>query len=330
MIKIDYNAIMKCHITSTLGPAILDSYVLQQVIEKSDRLRINTAFTSAADLSALLNRIEKIAASLGKLIPLVLDLQGAKMRIGRYPEAILEPGVYSLLLAEESTDYREIPVPHPRLFQALQPGDRLLLNDRRVQTRVLSVQPLGASIEVEKGGPLSSYKGINRVDHPIAFSGLEDRDKELILATGTRANVELAYSFVFTGDEALSLKDLSHARLIAKIERPEALDHLVQISQAFDELWFCRGDMGAQAGLQRLGPIQQCFIERTREYELPVILAGQVLEHMSHFPEPTRAEVVQLYDALKAGFTGIVLSDETAVGKNPLAVLDFLDGVKIW
>ena len=117
-------------------------------------------------------------------------------------------------------------------------------------------------------------------------------------------------------------------KLVAKIERPEAFSFLKEIDRNFDELWFCRGDLGAQAGIASLAALQHEFIRTSTGLGLESMLAGQVLEYITHFPEPIRAEVVQICDALASGFRGIILSDETAVGKHPEQVADFIDALK--
>ena len=134
-----------------------------------------------------------------------------------------------------------------------------------------------------------------------------------------------AFSFVHDGTEAALLRPLSGHRIVAaKIELPEAMRHLAAIATSFDELWLCRGDLGAQAGLAALGPLQEDFVGQAQGLGKPYYLAGQVLEHMTHFPHPTRAEVVGLHQAMRDGFSGFVLSDETAVGLHPREVAAFL------
>jgi pyruvate kinase len=130
---------------------------------------------------------------------------------------------------------------------------------------------------------------------------------------------EAAFSFVHDGHEATLLRRQGFARIVAKLERPEALGHLGAIDRSFDELWLCRGDLGAQAGLPALGRLQAEVTAALPRLSHPVFLAGGVLAQMVEHREPTRSEVVHLYDVARAGYAGVVLSDETAVGRYPLA-----------
>jgi pyruvate kinase len=206
-------------------------------------------------------------------------------------------------------------------FEALKPEDIISLNDAKVKLEVIQVDKERAETKVLINGPLDSFKGINRAIHPIPFTQVFEKDEQAI-ATGLKyVFTQFACSFVLDGKEATYLRPLiANKHLIAKIERPEAMTHLATIGHYFDELWFCRGDMGSQVGLNQLGFLQETFIRQANLLKKPKLLAGQVFEHMTHFPEPTRSEVVHLYDVIKAGFEGVVLSDETAIGSYPLQV----------
>jgi len=141
--------------------------------------------------------------------------------------------------------------------------------------------------------------------------------------------VEYAFSFVYDGSEVEQISPyIGEHRLIAKVERSESFQYITSIDAAFDEIWLCRGDLGAQAGIFELYHLQEDFSSRISSFTKPCFLAGQVLEHMTYFPLPTRSEVIHLCDIEKKGFHGIVLSDETAIGKNPLSVAAFLENYR--
>lgn len=322
-------------ITMTLGPASEDEAIIRRLLKTADRFRLNSSFLNPVSIGEKLSSLEGLFEKEGKKIPVVVDLQGAKMRLGS-----IKPGLYVYdsfpselaLIFTGSPDISgepgELPVPHRELFQQCRPGDLLSLNDNRVKLEVVTVQNERIKTRVLKKGPLASFKGINRLDHPVRFDSLLPRDRHIIEACEEFDFVHYAYSFVYKGDEAFCLKEVSDRRICAKVERPESFDFLEEIFKNFDEVWLCRGDLGAQAGIYNLGKLQASFTAFLTSSGNTALLAGQVLEHMTHFPEPTRAEAVQLYDALTGGFSGIVLSDETAAGAHPGAVAEFLDGLK--
>jgi pyruvate kinase len=319
---------MSIHITVTLGPATRAERITRRLIQTTDRLRLNTAFLKPSEIIEQLNNLEKIFNEENMALPVVLDLQGAKMRIGQMDNLNSLPDKVNLIY-NTSTDKRDnIPVPHQQLFSSCHHGDILSLNDCRIKLRVIKTEVDKIIAGVLKNGPLSSYKGINREIHPIPFDELTSRDKNIIQSANCFSFVEYAYSFVFEGNEADLLHGYTNQALIAKIERPETFKYLDKICGSFDEIWFCRGDLGAQAGILNLPKLQNQFIQLTKEYTGKKIIAGQILEHMTHFPEPTRSEVVHLYNALKDGFDGIVLSDETAIGQYPDNIADLMNKIK--
>lgn len=309
----------------TLGPASENKRLITQLSRTADRFRLNVAHLTADGLKTWLERLAEIFTEQGKPLPLVLDLQGAKMRIGNYPRCNYIPEKVSLFLGQFSDDMTQVPIPHKNLFEELKVGDILSLNDARIQLEVIAIQPKSATAKVLTNGGLSAYKGINRVNHPIPFSQLNQHDQRAVELGLTYPFVQFACSFVLDGKEVSAIRQQIRDRyLIAKIERPEAMRHLSQLDQDFDELWFCRGDLGAQVGLKTLGEWQAAFIAQFPQLSRPKFLAGQVLEYMTHFPQATRSEVVHLYDIQQAGFDGIVLSDETAIGQYPIQVAEFL------
>lgn len=305
----------------TLGPASESPQLVTALYQKADRFRLNVSHLTLVALETWLNKLSQLYKQQGRSLPVILDLQGAKMRIGKYPTCTLYAHKVTLFLGEESDNSRYIPVPHLSFFEALKPEDIISLNDAKVKLEVIQVDKDRAEARVLINGPLDSFKGINRAIHPIPFTQVFAKDAQAIDMGLRYAFTQFACSFVLDGKEAMYLRPLvGNKHLIAKIERPEALSYLAVIGKYFDELWFCRGDMGSQVGLSQLGSIQEKFIQQTHSLKKPKLLAGQVFEHMTHFPEPTRSEVVHLYDVIKSGFDGVVLSDETAIGAYPLQV----------
>ncbi len=311
----------------TCGPASEAAATLDLIARRADALRLNIAHMSAEKLQQWLERLVELRCRENLEFRIVLDLQGAKVRIGRLPEVASLPATVELFYGEVSDSSGMIPVPTQSVFEKTETGDRLLLNDRRVILRVTGRAGGGLQAAVEKNGPLSSGKGLNSPDRVFEMARVTGHDAAAIAMSKGIAELDYAVSFVADGSESLLFRSPagpSH-RLIAKIEQRAAFSHLTAIDAAFDEFWLCRGDLGAEAGLRKLGAWQADFIKALPGLQKPCLLAGEVLGSMVALPNPSRAEVVQLYDAIQAGFAGFVLSDETACGTQIAAVMQFVD-----
>ena len=341
----------------TLGPASSDIKTISSLLEVADSFRLNSSHLTEETLNSWLKIIDSVFKKNNKRVPVVVDLQGAKMRIGNYPSKEKIPENVTLQHSSFSEKLSVIPVPHKEFFTSVKVGDIVTLNDLKVKIKITSIEhnkrenyclekdqhkgKVLKNVDAQKpvfeldnlkvkavvltNGPLSSNKGINIETHPVVFSDLTTKDKNIISSSLKYSFTCFAFSFLNDGNESDKIRPLiKNRKLIAKIEREEAINNIYNIDLRFDEIWLCRGDLGAQAGIYNLGRLQSDFIKKISKLQNSCILAGQVLEHMTHFPSPTRSEVVHLYDSIKNGFKGIVLSDETAIGKNPLAVSDFL------
>lgn len=310
----------------TIGPASSSPETVAALCHVATRFRLNTSHISGDRLRESLSGIERIFHDVGRVLPVVLDLQGAKVRIGRYPDVGGIPEKIELRLAEASDTPSVIPVPHESVFDKTAVGDVIHLNDRRVILRITGRKgPDSFEADRIRSGPLSSNKGFNCENRAYELVRLSPRDAEAIRIGNEFPFVEYAVSFVLDGSEAGLFKPLTgNRRLIAKIERPAALDRLTQIDTLFDETWLCRGDLGAEADLRDLGALQARYVAAFPALRRPKILAGEVLGSMTAAPLPSRSEIVHLHDILAAGFDGIVLSDETASGSHLSDVISFL------
>ncbi len=317
---------MSLSVVMTLGPSSEPEPVLRRLASTANAFRLNAAHMTLPALEAWLLRLDRLRKAIPELSATV-DLQGGKMRLGALPVLDRLPPTVTLRLAAESEGPPVLPVPHPELFDAVAVGEQLTLNDGRVWLEVLRVDGPQLTARVVRNGPLCGFKGINRPAHPISCRALTPDDARRVELAGKFPFVGFAFSFVHDGHEGALLAAVTGGRRVAKLECPEALTHLPAIAAAFDELWLARGDLGEQAGLARLGPLQTEFEGAFGALGKPVLLGGQVLEHMTTFPQPTRSEVVHLHDLDRRGWTWIVLSDETAIGKHPVEVADFLDGM---
>ena len=314
---------MDYEIIATLGPNTdSESTWKAMVLSGVSSFRLNTSHLSIAQLHQWLSRIVPFLASLNPRMPLVLDLQGSKWRLGDFPPFDLECGQSLELVCAASTDHAGVlPVPHPDFFQAatLSSGE-IVLNDARSCLSVEEVTADSIRARVTEGGEISPKKGITYTSSAYRKESLNEKDQEILAQTRHHDFIRYAISYVKDASEMSGYRAFSgdSAYLIAKLERKPALFEAMQIARLADELWLCRGDLGAEMGPRAMAEAVHKFSHQVKDFRVPVHLAGQVLEHMSGHPSPTRSEVCHLYDALISGYRGFVLSDETAVGRYPV------------
>ncbi|HEX7484951.1 MAG TPA: pyruvate kinase [Vicinamibacterales bacterium] len=281
--------------------------------------RVNASHLDLAGLSRALARIREACPD----APIVVDLQGAKMRVG-----LCEPRDVTreqILRFSTSAD-GDVQVPHAELFRQATVGDTVSVNDGRLRFEVVRRTTDHLEGRALNSGRLLPRTGVNVEQHPVRLQGLTARDAEMChVATRHRASA-LAFSFMTDGDEAAWLRAASPGcRVIGKVERSEATTHLDQIAARVDGIWICRGDLGVQLGFRALARFVGA-LEPAR-YPVPVLMAGQVLEHITSHPDATRSEVCHLFDLVERGFAGIVLSDETAIGRDPVHAVSTAAGL---
>jgi len=293
----------------TLGPA---SETLAAALAESGAtsFRLNASHLGPPQLEAALARIRRACPG----APVVVDLQGAKMRVECQAPIDVAEGDRLTLTESEGGD---VVVPHPEFFRQVAEGETLSLDDGKLRLVVERVARGAASVRALNGGRLLHRKGINVEQHPVRLEGLTARDLEACRVAAAGGVTTIAYSFMSDGREAGWVREAAPGCIVlGKIERREATGRLQAIAASVDALWVCRGDLGAQLGLAGLARFVAAV--EPRAFSVPVLMAGQVLEHLTGQPEPTRSEVCHLHDLLARGYAGIVLSDETAVGTDPL------------
>jgi pyruvate kinase len=297
-------------LVATIGPA--SQGAARRLVEAgATALRLNASHAKPEEVR---DSVRQIRAEL-PLTPIVVDLQGAKMRLGRFAPRPVRPGEI-VCFRPSLVDATDIPLPHPEVFVQVQPGETLSVDDGRIRLAVLHVDADRLEARPLADGVLRARKGVNVAEHPVVLDDLIPEDRSVCELLAGAAGVEWALSFVADGRELRWLRGrVGTAPVVAKIERAEAVAHLPEIAAAADALWICRGDLGAQLGPAALARFVSSFEPRT--WARPVLLAGQVLEHLTRHREPTRSEVCHLYDILARGYAGIVLSDETAIGADP-------------
>jgi pyruvate kinase len=314
---------MKYALTATLGPSSDSETLWQEILSAGvTGFRLNTSHLELEQLFAWLEKIDRFASRLETRPSMILDLQGSKWRLGQFAQRELIFGEsIELFYGMQADQKSRLPVPHPDFFQAasLSNGE-IVLNDARVRLVVERSQTDSLRARVVQGGAVSAYKGITFTSSEYRKEALNEKDQTILRQTRHMATIRYAISYVKDAVEMFRYRALcgSSPYLAAKLERKTALEQALKIAVSADELWLCRGDLGAELGQAGMAEAVYQFSAKLGEFTIPVHLAGQVLEHMVEHPMPTRSEVCYLYEALHKGFSGVVLSDETAIGRYPI------------
>ena len=285
--------------------------------------RLNTSHLTFPQLNIWLDTYRMFTSDQNARIPLVLDLQGSKWRLGRFNAfELLEGQIIDLVEAESGDQANTLPVPHFDFFKAATTSsDEILINDARILLKVELRGEKALRTVVVRGGYISSNKGITYVHNSYRKESLSVKDQTIFEETRHLNFVRYAISYIKDAAEMNRYRKLlgKSAYLIAKLERAApVLEETAQVARHADEMWLCRGDLGAEMGIKGMAQAVQHFSKTVGHYQIPVFLAGQVLEHMVGQPSATRSEVCYLYEALTKGYKGVVLSDETAIGKYPV------------
>ncbi len=237
------------------------------------------------------------------------------MRLGRFAERYLHRGDI-VAFGVDDPSQTVVPLPHRELFEQIADGDTLRIDDGRLSLSVTDHDRVTLTAVALDDGVLRPLKGVNLVEHPVRLGGLSEKDRQICALAAQAQPSACAVSFMTDGREAAWVRAIApDCPVIGKVERREAITALESIDTATDEVWLCRGDLGAQ-----LGPAAHArWIGRfvPSRMSRPVLVAGQVLEHLTAHANPTRSEVCHLYDLWTRGYAGVVLSDETAIGVDP-------------
>jgi pyruvate kinase len=284
--------------------------------------RLNTSHLDREQLWAWLEQLEPFLSAWQPRPALVLDLQGSKWRLGQFaPLELVEGQIIDLVFTHFTDQPNCLPVPHADFFQAAPlSSPELRLNDAKVHLRVETIFEEHLHARVTRAGPLSAHKGITYLASDFRSESLSEKDQVIIQQTMGLPGIRYAISYVRDAAEMHRYRTQlgPQAYLIAKLERAPAMAEAEQIAVDANELWVCRGDLGAELGLPDMARAVFTLSGRLQRLNCPVMMAGQVLEHMTAAIAPTRAEVCALHDALSLGYGGIVLSDETAIGRGPV------------
>ena len=320
-------------IVATLGPASSTYETIRARAEAgADVFRLNMSHGTHAEQRARHEIVRQVEADLGMPIGILADLQGPKLRVGTFAGdgAELEVGQsFRLDLDETPGDDRRVCLPHKEIFDALEPGASLLVNDGKIRLKVKDCGPDFATCEVMVGGTISNRKGVNVPDVVLPLAALSDKDrKDLDFACDL--GVEwLALSFVQRPADMIEARDLARGRaaVLAKIEKPAAVRAFDDILAVSDGIMVARGDLGVELPVQNVPPIQKRLVRKCRAAAKPVIVATQMLESMIDSPVPTRAEVSDVAAAIYEGADAVMLSAESAAGSYPVEAVTTMSNV---
>ncbi|WKC37170.1 pyruvate kinase [Ectopseudomonas chengduensis] len=327
------NADKKVKILATLGPAIRDAAHIRQLVEAGVNLfRLNFSHGEHADHAQRYQWVREVERELNQPIGILMDLQGPKLRVGRFAEGKVQlVNGQSLRLDLDATpgDASRVNLPHPEIIEALQPGMSLLLDDGRLRLKVTAKQNDAVITEVIAGGELSDRKGVNVPEAVLQLSPLTEKDRR-DLAFGLELGVDwVALSFVQRPEDIVEARELigGKAFLMAKIEKPSAVQHLEEIARLCDAIMVARGDLGVEVPAENVPRIQKDIVRTCRQLGRPVVVATQMLESMRFSPAPTRAEVTDVANAVAEGADAVMLSAETASGDYPLETVQMMSKI---
>ncbi|MGC5628043.1 pyruvate kinase [Georgenia sp. Z1344] len=314
----------RAKIVCTLGPATDSPEKIQELVDAGmDVARINRSHGIAEEHEQVIHRVRAAADAAGRPVAVLVDLQGPKIRLGNFVdrEVQLADGATFTITTEDvegtaelaSTTYKGLP-------GDCRPGDRILIDDGKVAVRVVEVDGPRVVTRVEVGGPVSNHKGLNLPGVAVSVPAMSDKDTEdLRWALGLPVDF-IALSFVRNAEDVRMVHDIMDEEgrrlpVVAKIEKPQAVDALEEIVDAFDGIMVARGDLGVELPLEDVPLVQKRAVEIARRRAKPVIVATQVLESMIENPRPTRAEASDCANAVLDGADAVMLSGETSVGK---------------
>ena len=320
-------------IVATLGPATDSPGVIRELVHAGvDVVRLNFSHGSATEHERRVQLVREAALAEGRAVGVLADLQGPKIRVESFADGpvMLKEGADFVLDADHPADAgtaERVGVSYKQLPRDVQPGDLILLNDGLLRLGVKRIEGKAVHCVVEHGGELSDRKGLNKLGGGLSATALTNKDRQDIQTAIKLGADLLAVSFPRSGDDMKKARWLAEAaggepQMVAKIERAEAVDNLVEIIRESDAVMVARGDLGVEIGDPALPGVQKSIISQAREHNRLVITATQMMESMIVNPIPTRAEVLDVANAVMDGTDAAMLSAETAAGKYPVKAVE--------
>jgi pyruvate kinase len=316
----------RAKIVATLGPATNSYDTIRAIVEAGvDVARMNLSHGSHEVHEAVYANVRKVAADLGKPVAVLVDLQGPKIRLGKFsngPHELSIGDIFTITTEDVEGTKDLCGTTFKGLPNDVSPGDTLLIDDGKVNVRVLDTDGVRVRTEVVVGGFVSNNKGINLPGVAVNVPALSEKDED-DLRWGLRIGADyIALSFVRNADDVTRVHEIMaeegrRVPVIAKIEKPQAVAAIDEIVDAFDAIMVARGDLGVELPLEQVPLVQKSAVEAARRMAKPVIVATQMLESMISSPVPTRAETSDVANAILDGADAVMLSGETSVGEFP-------------
>ncbi|HKR87196.1 MAG TPA: pyruvate kinase [Phenylobacterium sp.] len=320
-------------IVATLGPASrAPEQVRALATAGADVFRVNFSHGGHDDHARTIEAVREAEAALERPLAVLADLQGPKLRLGKFKDGMVELHAgqrFRIDLDDALGDAQRVRAPHPEVFAALRPGSSILLDDGKVRLRVTEHGPDFADTVVEAGEKLSNHKGLNLPGNAIPIPALTDKDRK-DLAFALNQGVDwVALSFVQRAADMAELRQIVRGRagVLAKIEKPAALEVLDEILDLSEAVMVARGDLGVELAPEDVPVVQKQLIRAARDRGIPIIVATQMLESMISAPAPTRAEASDVAGAVYEGADALMLSAETAAGQYPFEAVSIMDRI---
>ena len=320
---------------ATLGPASSPPEMMERLfLAGVDVFRINMSHSSHELARQLMFDVRSVSRKYGCPIGVLADLQGPKFRLGAFAGErvdVPEGSVFHFDRNEAAGSSSRVFLPHPQIFDGVEPGHALLLDDGKIRMRVVEARDDRISAEVLVGGKLASRKGISLPDTLLRISPLTEKDHADLGCALELGADWIALSFVQRGDDVEEARKLitNGAAIMVKIEKPSAIDDLDAIIAAADGFMVARGDLGVELPVERVPGLQKRITQAARAAGKPVVVATQMLESMITAPVPTRAEVSDVATAVFDGADAVMLSAESAVGEYPVEAIQMMDRIAI-
>lgn len=325
----------KVKILATLGPSSKSREQIRSLLEAgADVFRINMSHSTHEMLADYVKTIRSIEKELSRPIGILADLQGPKLRVGAFQDksAILEKGqTFRLDSDEKPGDATRVHLPHPEILTALEPGHSLLIDDGKLRFRVTETTKTSATVVVEVAGKISDRKGVSVPDTTLDVSAMTAKDRA-DLDAALEQNVDwIALSFVQRPEDVAEVRKVARGRasVMAKIEKPQAIQKLDEIIELSDAIMVARGDLGVELPIEKVPGIQKQMTRTARRLGRPVVVATQMLESMITAPVPTRAEVSDVATAVFEGADAIMLSAESAAGEYPVEAVSTMNRIAV-
>jgi pyruvate kinase len=325
----------KVKILATLGPASSDAKTIRKLmLAGADAFRINMSHGDQKQKAKLVDAIRALEKEFHRPTTILFDLQGPKLRVGHFDggRATLKKGDrFTLDQSEDAGNAERVQLPHPELFETIKPGNKILIDDGKIRLSVVDASAERIVTEVRVGGVVSDNKGVNVPDVVVPIPALTDKDRDdLQFALDQRADW-IALSFVQRPEDVAEARSLigERAALLAKIEKPAAIDRLNDIIALADAVMVARGDLGVELPPEQVPPLQNRIVACARQFGKPVVVATQMLESMITSPTPTRAEVSDVATAIYDGADAVMLSAESAAGQYPCEAVQMMDRIAV-